>query len=42
MTFSQRIGIRPIKSAIQIRSMDADLRVSLWNVFYDIYLRRID
>jgi len=30
-SFSQRKGIKPIKSVIQIESMDEDLRNSLWN-----------
>lgn len=32
MNFSQRMGITPIKAEIQIKSMDNDLRNSLWNV----------
>jgi len=31
-TFSQRFGFKPKKDIIQIESMDADLRNSLWNV----------
>lgn len=30
-SFSQRQGIKPIKSIVQIDSMDNDLRNSLWN-----------
>lgn len=30
--FSERMGFRPVKSVIQVDSMDADLRTSLWNV----------
>ena len=30
--FSERFGFRPAKSAIQLRSVDADLRNSLWNI----------
>lgn len=33
MRFSQRIGKKPIKSVLQIDSMDDDLRISLWNAF---------
>ncbi len=29
--FSQRKGLKPVKSIIQIDSMDTDLRNSLWN-----------
>ena len=31
MRFSQRQGYTPIKDAIQLESMDSDLRISLWN-----------
>ena len=34
--FSQRYGYLPVKEAIQIESMDSDLRNSLWNAL-DIY-----
>ena len=33
MRFSERIGKREVKSAIQINSMDDDLRNCLWNLF---------
>lgn len=33
LKFSQRIGITPLKTTIQINSMDEDLRNSLWNIF---------
>ena len=32
MKFSERIGIREVKSTIQIESMDSDLKNGLWNV----------
>lgn len=34
MKFSERQGITKVKDIIQLESMDDDLRVSLWNVFY--------
>lgn len=34
MTFSERMGLRPPKNLLQTDSMDDDLRVALWNVFY--------
>ena len=34
MTFSQRYGYTPAQKAIQLESMDDDLRHSLWNVVY--------
>lgn len=33
MLFSQRIGKRPVKSTVQVDSMDQDLRNGLWNAF---------
>ena len=36
-SFSQRKGIKPIKSIIQIDSMDDDLRNSLWNALQVFY-----
>ena len=39
MKFSQRLGMKPIKTAIQIDSMDSDLRTSLWNSFHQFYLQ---
>lgn len=41
MKFSQRIGMKPIKTEIQIDSMDIDLRTALWNSFHLYYLQRI-
>ena len=35
--FSQREGVKSIRTTLQIDSMDADLRNSLWNVLYDYY-----
>ena len=32
MTFSERMGQKPVKTAAQFNSMDKDLRISLWNV----------
>lgn len=42
MRFSQRRGIIPVKSEIQIESMDTDLRNSLWNAIYMYYWGRIN
>ena len=36
-TFSQRYGYQPIKTKIQLESMDADLKVSLWNALSKFY-----
>ena len=30
-SFSERYGYKPIKSIIQVESMNDDLRISLWN-----------
>jgi len=37
MLFSQRKGLKPVKSVIQADSMDADLRKGLWNSLYAHY-----
>lgn len=37
MRFSQRHGYAPVKDALQLESMDKELRNSLWNVVY-VYL----
>ena len=38
--FSQRKGIKPVKSAIQTDSMDDELRNSLWNTFFISYWKQ--
>ena len=37
LSFSQRMGIKPVKSSIQHENMDEDLRNSLWNVLTLFY-----
>ena len=37
MLFSQRKGLKPVKSVMQVDSMDDDLRNGLWNCFYSYY-----
>lgn len=39
--FSQRKGIKPVKSIMQVDSMDDDLRNSLWNVLFKSYWKKI-
>lgn len=39
--FSQRIGIKPVKNIIQVDSMDAELRSSLWNALSLFYWNRV-
>jgi len=39
--FSQRIGKKPIKTELQIDTMDDDLRRSLWNVFKILFLDEV-
>lgn len=39
--FSQRIGVKPIKSIVQVDSMDLDLRNSLWNALTLVYWEKI-
>ena len=36
--FSERIGVKPLKTVLQLDSMDGDLRNGLWNVCYDLEL----
>jgi hypothetical protein len=33
MLFSERRGIKPIKSLMQVDSLDGDARTALWNAF---------
>jgi hypothetical protein len=39
-SFSQRMGLTPVKTKIQIDNIDNDLRVKLWNKIFDYYLTR--
>ena len=39
--FSQRKGLKPVKSVIQVDSMDDDLRNSLWNALYVLYWQEV-
>lgn len=36
--FSQRIGITPIRTILQIDSLDENLRNGIWNLIFDTYL----
>ncbi len=36
MRFSQRMGLQNVREAIQVNSIDDDLRVSLWNVVHTV------
>ena len=38
MRFSQRIGKSPVRETFQVKSMDDDLKTTLWNVLYTFYL----
>lgn len=42
MTFSQRKGLKRVRDALQVDSMDDALRNSLWNAMIDFYWRGID
>lgn len=42
MLFSQRKGIKPVKSVLQVDSMDVELRNGLWNVLLDYFWGGID
>ena len=39
--FSQRKGIKPVKSVIQVDSMDTELRNGLWNALTIFYWNRV-
>ena len=41
-SFSQRYGYKPIKSIIQIETLDHELRVSLWNALDSSYWNKVD
>ena len=40
--FSQRKGIKPVKSVIQVDSMDTELRNGLWNALTIFYWDQIE
>jgi hypothetical protein len=40
MTFSERIGKTPVKT-IQFKSIDSDLRIQLWNIFYEDFYQAL-
>ena len=37
--FSHKYGYKPVKSIMQVQSMDDDLRNSLWNAIHIFYLK---
>jgi hypothetical protein len=41
MRFSQRIGKRPVKTVLQIESMDDDLKNRLWNIILEDFFGKI-
>ena len=40
LSFSQRKGLEPVKSVLQVDSMGSDLRIGLWNVLSIVYWDR--
>jgi len=40
--FSQRKGIKPVKSVMQVDSMDGDLRNGLWNALTFVYWNQVE
>lgn len=40
LTFSQRMGLKPVRSAIQVDSLDEETRNALWNVVFP-YLNKL-
>jgi hypothetical protein len=41
MRFSQRIGKRPIKTILQVESMDIDLKNKLWNIILEDFFNNL-
>ncbi len=41
LSFSQRMGLEPVKNIIQVDSMDSDLRNGLWNCLYQAYFSQV-
>jgi hypothetical protein len=39
--FSQRKGIKPVKSVMQVDSMDSELRNGLWNALIIFYWNQV-
>jgi AbiJ N-terminal domain 4 len=42
LRFSERLGFKPVRSVLQIDSMDDALRNSLWNVVYEEIIEKIN
>jgi hypothetical protein len=42
MLFSERQGIKPVKSILQVDSMDEELRTGLWNALTIFYWDRLE
>lgn len=38
LTFSQRAGLTPVKTILQVESADRDLRTAIWNWYHDRFL----
>lgn len=41
MKFSEREGYKPVRDALQVESIDNDLRNRLWNLMYDMFFNEI-
>ena len=41
MKFSQKMGLTPIRTALQINSVDNDLKNALWNIILDEFIDKI-
>lgn len=40
MKFSERFGFKHVNKTIQIDTMSDELRISLWNIVYQLYLKQ--
>jgi len=36
-TFSERMGLKQFRNIVQLDGIDEPLKISLWNVFYELY-----
>ena len=42
MKFSERLGFKPVKEQLQVDSIDDELRNSLWSVYLEFFLQRVE
>ena len=42
MKFSERLGFKPVKEQLQVDSVDGELRNSLWSVYLEFFLQKVE